>query len=66
MRLNSPQCDSGLSNWSVPSVRPSMAPPSIRLASKQNRRSSGSNSDEEGVSIFALMDDSLVDHEPEG
>ena len=68
MWMNSPQCDSGFGNWPVPSVRPSMAPPSTScsMASVQNRRSSGSNSDADGVSIFAPMDDSLVDQESQG
>ena len=45
-----------------------MAPPSTScsMASVQNRRSSGSNSDADGVSIFAPMDDSLVDQESQG
>ena len=68
MWFNSPQCDSGFGNWPVPSVRPSMAPPptSCSMASVQNRRSSGNNSDADGVSIFAPMDDSLVDQESQG
>ena len=68
MWLNFPQCDSGLGTWPVPSVRPSMhmAPPFISMASVQNRRSSGSNSNADGVSIFAPMDDSLVDQKSQG
>ena len=66
MWLNSPQCDSGLGNWPVPSVSPSMAPPSISMTSRQNLRSSGSTSYADGVSIFATMDDSIVDQESQG
>ena len=48
MRLNSPKCDSGLGNCPVPLVRASMAPPTISMASVQNRKSSRSNSDADG------------------
>ena len=51
--LNSPRWDSGLGNWPVPSVRPSMLPPSISMALVQNRRSSGSTFDAEG-DLFLL------------
>ena len=40
-----------------------MAPPSISMASVQNRRPPVSNSNADGVSIFAPMDGFLVDQE---
>ena len=62
MWFNSQQCGSGPGSWSAPTPRQNMAAPSI-VSTQSQRKSSDSNSEPDYVSIFAPVDDSLLDQE---